>query len=796
MNFMDQPRLESVNGHLGENQKRREDPGLITGRTQYVDDIRLGTDRPRIAHMIVLRSPYAHALLGHIDVTEAKSAPGVIAVFTGDDLKDHFSPLDIIPLPGLRTVPHRPLAVGRVRHVGDPVAVILAESRSQAIDARDLVEVDYEPLPAVTDVELAVREDAPLLYEELDNNIAQNQHWSAGNVEEIFAQAEHTAQFRLVNQRLVPSSMETRACLFDYDAERNEFFAWLSSQAIYRAKQDLSKRLGIAPQHVHVRNAAVGGAFGAKSAFTIGEEFVAAWLAHHFARPVKWIEERSENLQAQAQGRGQVNNIEIAFQHNGRLLGMKIQTLGDIGSFSSGIGAMLPNRTSTLATGPYRIEALESTVQVVYTNKPPTAPYRGAGRPEATYIAERAIETVARELGMDAVEVRRRNLIAPDAFPYKTLSGQTYDSGNYPALLNRLLELGEYEQWRARQRLHRAQSSHATSLLGLGLATFNEISGDGQAIEGSPKEAALVRVMRDGSLLVQSGVAHNGQGHMTLFAQLAADVFGITADRVEVELNDADLPVFSIGTFASRVTQVGASVVQIATEAVLEKVLHVASQVLEAARADLELRGGKVTVRGVPGRSVELADLAKMVEERPDLLPVDEQRPPDGQTIEGLAAWRDFAPAGSAFSAGAHMAVVEIDRETGDVTILRYVAVDDCGQVLNHELAEMQLHGALAQGIGQALYEEVLYNEDGQNLSGSLMDYALPLAKGLPKFTSEFLGTPSPTNPLGVKGVGESGTIGAPPTIVNAILDALAPLGVTSIDMPVTPEKLWRLMHP
>jgi carbon-monoxide dehydrogenase large subunit len=775
---------------LAHSTRRREDRGLILGQTPFVDDIRLADERPHTLHMLVVRSPYGHARIESIDTEAASRAAGVVAVVTGRDLVGKLAPLEGIRLPGMKVAPRLPLAVDSVRYVGDPVAVVLAETRYLGADARDLVDVTYTPLPAVTDVEAAADASAPLLYEEFGSNIAFAQSTDYGDVADVFASAQHTLRLRLVNQRVAPCSLEPRACSFDYDAQHGELYAWMSTQAVFRVQEILSRYLGLPQERVHVRNAAVGGAFGAKNAL-LGEELVAAWLALTCARPVKWIEERSENLQASAQGRGQLNDVEAAFQDDGRLLGLKIRTLADIGAFLVGVSAMMPMRTPTLACGPYRVQAIASDVTCLYTNKPPSTPYRGAGRPEATYILERVMDEIARLLALDPAEVRRRNFLPPEAFPYQTVTAMPYDSGDYPALLTRLLELGEYEDWRHRQQEQRAQGG--TRLSGLGLSTFNEVCGDGrQMAAGGQREAAVVRLRRDGTLLVHSGVAHNGQGHFTLFAQIAAGVFALPVERVEVAMNDADLPVYSIGTFGSRVTQVGASVVLLAARALRTRVIQLAARILEVAPEDLQVVGGQVTVRGVPGRALALGDLASRVEEHPALLEEVEDQPAQVHGIEGLACWRDFAPEGPAFSAGAHLAVVEVDTETGDITVLRYVAVDDCGRVLNRDLAEMQLHGALAQGFGQALCEETRYDQQGQVLSGSLLDYALPLAKELPTFTSDFIETLSPTNPLGVKGIGESGTIGAPPALVNAVLDALAPLGVRALDMPLTREKVWQ----
>jgi len=770
---------------------RREDYPLITGHGQYVDDLKVPEGRPAALHMVVVRSPYAHAKIEQIALDEARALPGVVAAFSGAELAGAMPTLTAIPIPGLKKPERHPMAIDRVRYVGDSVAVILAEDAYTASDARDLVEVDYAPLAAVSDLEAALAPDAPLLYEEFGSNVAYSQQSTWGDVEGVFAQADHITSLRLVNQRLAPSSMEPRACLFDYDEESGIFSAWLSSQSVYRARGALEYFLGLPPERIRVHNADVGGGFGSKTTF-VGEEIIAAALAVKFGRPVKWIETRSENLQAQTHGRGQINYVEVAYQNDGTLLGFKIRTLGDLGAFLNGMTAMVPSRTPAMVCGPYRVQAVESEVIGVFTNKIPTAPYRGAGRPEATYITERAINRVARELQLDPAEVRRRNFIAPDAFPYETVTGIIYDSGNYQAGLERALALADYEGWRARQSERRAQRD--SKLLGIGLSTFTEISGDGGAM-GPVRESATARIRRDGMIVVESAVAHNGQGHFTLFAQIAAEVFDIDNSQVEVRLNDAALPSFSVGTFGSRVTQVAGSAIFLAAQAAREKALQVAAQVLEAAPADLVMKDGRVLVRGVTARSVSLAELAQRAEEHPELIAHEAPNPANGAPIEGLAAWRDFAPPNSTWPSGAHVAVVEIDSETGEIHIPAYVAVDDCGRVINHTMTEGQIHGSLVQGIGQALIEEVQYGEEGQLLTSTFMDYAMPIAPQMPNFTTDLVETLSPFNPLGAKGVGESGCIGAPPAIVNAVLDALAPLGITTIDMPLKPEKVWAIIQ-
>ncbi len=773
-------------------ERRREDYDLITGLAGYVDDLMPPEGRPAPLYMVLVRSPYAHAEIKSIKLEAAQAVVGVVAALSGAELVGEMAPVEVIPVPGLRKPLRRPLAIGRARYVGDPVAVVLAESRYTAVDAAELAEIDYQPLPPVADPEAALAPDAPILYDELGDNRAFVHETAGGDLQAAFEKADHIIRLRIVNQRIAPASLEPRACMFDYDPTTGQLSAWLSTQRVFGARDSLAAAFGLDRNRVRVWNAQVGGGFGAKARF-IGEELAAAALAIRFGRPVKWIEGRSENMQSQAQGRGQINYIEAAVTNQGRLLGLKVRTVADMGAFLVGAGVVVPTGTSRMLNGPYRIEAVDSQVVGALNNKPPTSAYRGAGRPEAAYILERTIDRVARELGLDQAEIRRRNFIPPEAFPYTALTGIEYDSGNYPAALEKALTVGDYAGWQAKQQAARAAQN--PKWLGIGLSTYIEIAGDGGPLGGLPKEAAAVRIRQDGTILVQSGVAHNGQGHFTAFAQIAAQVFNLPGSKIEVVMNDSALPAYGIGTFGSRTTQISGSVVLLAAQAVREKALHLAASLLEAAQADLVLEEGRVMVRGVPGRSFELGELARLVEEQPDLIEREAPNPVNGVPIEGLAAWRDFQPSGPTFPSGAHLAVVEIDSVTGDLEILSYVAVDDCGQVLNHYLAEAQVHGGLAQGIGQALYEEIVYDETGQLISGTLMDYTLPTAEQLPIFTTQSVETPSPRNPLGAKGVGEAGCTGGPPCIVNAVLDALAPLGIKEIDMPLRPEKIWRLIQ-
>lgn len=769
-------------------ERRLEDERLITGRGQYVDDLRSPAGRPDPLTMAVIRSPYPHARIGAIAAEGARAVPGIFAVLTGREAAQHLPPIHSFPVPGGKSTERRPLAIDTARYVGDPVAVVLAENAYAAADARQLVQVDYEPLPAVTDPEQALEPDAPMLYPELGGNVIYSMPFGGGNIEDAFAQASGTVKLRLVNQRLAASPMEPRGCMFDFNPETGQLTAWLSSQSVFGAREELAGALGLEAAAIHVVNADVGGGFGTKVSF-LGEEIVAASLAVRYGRPIKWIEDRSENLQAQTHGRGQINYIEAAYASDGRILGLRLRIVADLGAFLIAVAPVLPIFTTQMSCGPYRIAAVSAEIIGVLTNKPPTNAYRGAGRPEATYLVERVVERVARELRLDPVEVRRRNLLQREAFPYTTPTGVVYDSGDYHAALDKALSLADYPGWRERQRDQMAHPGQKP--LGIGVSSFVEITGGLIPPPDAPQEAATIRIRTDGSLLIQTGVASNGQGHATMFAQIVAQVFDMPGARVEVHLNDSALPGFSMGTFGSRTTQMAGSAVLLAAQALREKAIKLAADQLEAAPDDLVVADGRIAVRGFPSRNIELGELARAVEERPDLIEREPPNPANQAPIEGLAAWRSFTPPGLTFSSGTHVAVVEVDPETGEVLILRYVAVDDCGRVVTHYLTEAQSHGALAQGIGQALFEEIAYSPEGQILSGTLLDYALPKASQLPTFELAAVETPAPGNPLGAKGVGEAGAIAAPPTIVNAVLDALGPLGVSSIDMPLSPQKVW-----
>jgi carbon-monoxide dehydrogenase large subunit len=756
--------------------KRREDFRLTTGQGAYVDDYREIDGRP-VLHLMVVRSPHAHAVIKNINLEAVRAMPGVVAAFSGADMAKEFNPMPTFPLPGLKVPVRYPLAVDRVRYVGDPVAAILAENRTAAEDAVAALseQIEYEPLPAVTDPEAALEKDAPVLYEDLGSNVAFVNDMDSGDVDGVFAKADRIVRLRVVNQRLAPSPLEPRAALFDYNPQTGEYNAWLSTQAVFRARDTLARLLKLDPAKIRARVADMGGGFGSKTGWN-GEELVAAWAAKHFGQPVKWMESRSENLMCNTHGRGQINYIEAAVTNEGRLLGLRVNTIADLGAWLALVTPMVPTGTPRMLNGVYRQEAISSRVVGVLSNKVPTSAYRGAGRPEAAYILERTMDKIAAELNLDPVEVRLKNFIPPEAFPYQALTGVVYDSGNYATALQKAAELADLPKWRAEQRKRREEGS--SKPIGIGLSVYLEIAGGGGAAgPGIPQEAATVLVRSDGKVVVQSGVAHNGQGHFTAFAQIVGGVLGVPVDEVEVMMGDTALPAYGIGTFGSRTTAVSGSAIFLAAEGVRSRLLQGAARLLEAAEADLELASGQIAVKGSPGHTVTFAEVAAAEE---------------GGVI---SEWRDFSPSGATFPSGAHIAVVEVDTETGEPHILQYVAVDDCGRVLNELLADGQVHGSLAQGLSQALYEEIVYDEDGQLLSGTLMDYTMPTALQLPNFTAAFVETPSPTNPLGAKGVGESGCTGGPPAIVNAVLDALRPLGVQALDMPLKAEKLWQTVN-
>lgn len=766
--------------------KRREDPRLITGQATYVDDIKLYG----MLDMAVLRSPYGHARIKSIKTDAARNHPGVVAVYTAEDLKGVVGNIVVaVPLGhmtegmGIRG----PLADGKVRFFGDPVAVVIAEDRYTARDARDLIEVDYEPLPAAIDVEKAMQPGAPLLYEEFGTNVALSTPGPGEDVEKAFEQTKAdggiVVKARMVNQRLAPVPMETRGVVAEYRKSDRNLTIWSSSQIPHLLRNLLAATVGLPQHQVRVIVPEVGGGFGCKLN-VYPEELVAAFASMKIGRPVKWIEERSENLAATIHGRDQVDYIEVAATKEGKITALKVHGISDLGSYSQLFTDVIMIAFGfPVSSGAYDIPVIHTSGDIVFTNKVPTDAYRGAGRPEATYVAERAIDMVAHELGKDPAEVRRINFIKPDQFPFKSAAGAVYDTGNYEPALDKALEMADYKGLRAEQARRRASGDG--KLLGIGISSYIEICGFGP--KGSAPvglyESARVRVEQGGTVLVYTGSSPHGQGEETTFAQVVADEFSIPIDNVLIMHGDTDSTPEGRGTYGSRTTAVGGSAVFTAVQRLKEKMKQIAAHMLEASASDVTLEDGNFFVAGSPQKSVSFTDVA-MTANLSNTLP---------PTIEpGLETTVFWEPESCVFPFGTHVCVVEVDKDTGDAEIIRYVAVDDCGRQLNPMLVAGQVHGGIAQGVGQAMYEGVIYGEDGQLLTATLMDYAMPLSTELPSFELDHTVTPTPVNPLGVKGVGEAGTIGSTPAVANAIADAL---GVAHIDMPFTREKLWKVIH-
>jgi aerobic carbon-monoxide dehydrogenase large subunit len=764
---------------LGAPIKRGEDPRLLRGTGAYVEDIAL----PGLVHLVFARSPHAHARLpARLEVSAARAAPGVLAVVAADDLEGAFTgPLHFEWENKLKDA-HRPerwpLARAKVRYVGEPVAAVVAETPAQANDALDLLEIAYAPLPSVTDPEAALAPDAPLLYEEVGSNLAHRMVKEGGDVEAAFTRPDVTiVRQRLLNPRVLPAPMEPRGVMARFEPGTDELTVWSSTQMPHALRTKLAAVLGLPENRVRVIAPDVGGGFGAKIDCS-PEEVLAAWLAMRLGRPVRWVEARRENFQAMIHGRGQVDLVEAAATREGEIVGLKVRVLADIGAGYSYTTPVIATLTSVVLPGPYRTPAIRFELDGVFTNKTPVGAYRGAGRPEATYLLERIVDLVANALQLDPAEVRRRNFLPPEAFPYTTPLDQSYDSGNYAPALDRLLALADYAGLRRKQAA--ARQDQRRPLIGIGLSAYLEICAFG------PWESATVRVEQSGTVTVLAGTAPHGQGHMTPFKQIVADQLGVPLDDIRVRFNDTATVPTGVGTFGSRSAAVGGSAVHGAAERVRDKVVRIAAEMLEAALEDIEIGPGRISVRGVPDRTTTLAGVADRAYS--DKLP-DSLEP-------GLEAARFFKPPAETFPFGMHLAVVEIDRETGQVHLRRYVAVDDCGRVLNPLLVDGQRHGGIAQGVGQALLEEVVYDTAGQLVTSTLGDYSLPRAAHFPTFELDRTETPTPRNPLGVKGIGEAGTIGSTPALVNAVVDALAPFGITHLDMPTTPERIWRALHP
>ena len=775
-----------IAGAIGTPIKRREDPRLITGQATYVDDIKI----PGMLYMAVLRSPYGHARINSINTEAARNHPGVKAVYTAADLKGAVGNVAIaVPLGEIANGMgvHGPLAEGKVRFYGDPVAVVIAEDRYVARDARDLIEVDYEPLPAIVDVEKAMQPGAPLLYEEFGTNVAFSLTPPTDDIDKVFEQTKAdggiVVKQRMVNQRLAPNSIETRGVVAEYRKANKSLTVWSSSQIPHLLRNILAALVGLPQHQVRVIVPEVGGGFGSKLNI-YPEEMVAAFATMKLGHAVKWIEDRSENLAVTIHGRDQVDYVEVAATKEGKITGLKVHGISDLGSYCQLFTDVIMIAFGfPVSCGAYDIPAIYLSADIVFTNKAPTDAYRGAGRPEAAYIAERAIDLVARELGKDPAEVRRLNFIKPDQFPYKSAAGAVYDTGNYEPALDKALAMADYQNLRSEQA--KLRSNGNGKLMGVGLSSYIEICGFGP--KGTAPvglyESARMRVEQSGTVMVYTGSSPHGQGEETTFTQIVAEEFSIPADQVMIMHGDTDSTPEGRGTYGSRTTAVGGSAVFTAAQRLKEKMKHIASHMLEASASDVTLEDGKFSVAGSPQKAVTFAEVAATANLSNTL----------HASIEpGLETTVFWEPEACTFPFGTHVCVVEIDKETGNAEIKRYVAVDDCGRQINPMIVEGQVHGGIAQGVGQAMVEGVIYGEDGQLLTSTLMDYAMPFASELPNFELDSTVTLTTVNPLGVKGVGEAGTIGSTPAVANAIADAL---GVAHVDMPFTSEKLWKIIH-
>jgi carbon-monoxide dehydrogenase large subunit len=782
-------------GVLGQAIKRREDPRLITGEAKYLDDLQM----PGLAHAAILRSPFAHAKIKNINTERAKAHPGVIGVFTGKDF------MDLNPLPcawaagGVKNNLNTPrcLEPDRVTHAGMGVAVVVAEDRYTAEDALNLIDVEWEPLPAVTDAKKATEPGAPQIHENAPNNIECE--WECGDAaatDAALKEADVVIKQSIVNQRLIPTPMEPRGCMAQYNSASDEYTVWMTSQAPHVMRLLMTAFVfGIPETKMRVISPQVGGGFGAKI-YLYPEYVLVTALSKKIGRPVKWTETRRENYVATTHGRDHITEVEIGAKKDGTVTGLRVHTYANLGGILSTIAPGIPTTLyGRLLSGPYKIPHIYCKVWNVYTNTGMVDAYRGAGRPEATYVLERAMNWVADELGMDPVAVRRKNFIPANEFPYtpadNILAGLSYDSGDYNKTLTRALEFLDYADFRAEQEAARKQGKY----LGIGFSTYIELCGVApSAWIGLPSqgwgaglwESANVRMHLTGKVVVTTGSQSHGQGHETTMAQVIADELGIPVEDVIVQHSDTLGTPFGYGSYGSRSAAVGAVAVHRATQRIKEKAKRLAAHMLEANVEDLVYEDGKVMVRGVPAKAKTIQEIAL-------------QSAVGYSLPQGMEPFLDetsyYDPPNCTYPFGAHICIVEVDANTGKTKILRYIAVDDVGNVINPMIVDGQVHGGIAQGVAQALYEGAVYDENGQLLTGSLMDYAVPTAAMLPSYETARTVTPSPVNPLGVKGAGETGTIASTPAVVNAVIDALKPFGVKHIDMPLTPEKVWKAIQ-
>lgn len=777
---------------VGQALKRREDPQLITGQGSFLDDIKI----QGMVHACVLRSPYAHAKIVSIDTSKAKAHPGVVAVFTGEDMAD-LNPLPCAWQAGRvqnNVNTPRALAVGEVHFAGDAIALVLAEDRYVARDACDLIDVEYEPLPVVVDARKATEPGAPQLHENAPNNIVME--WEAGDkakADAAVAAAEVVVREQIINQRLIPTPMETRGAIARYEPATGEFTLWTTSQAPHVMRLLLTAFVfGIPETKLRVISPNVGGGFGQKI-FCYNDMAFTMWAARKVGRAVKFVEDRSENYKYSTHGRDHITDVEIAGKRDGTITALRATTYANLGAYLSTIAPGIPTTLyGRIITGVYKIPAAYIKVYGVYTNTAMVDAYRGAGRPEASYLIERMVDRFAAEIGMDPAEVRRKNFIPPDAFPYDNGLGLLpYDSGNYEPALNKALDMVGYADFRREQAEARKQGRY----LGLGISSYVEICGvapskwiglPGEGWGAGLWESANVRVHLTGKVVVTTGSLPHGQGVETTFAQIVADELGVPYDDVLIEHSDTSGTPFGYGTYGSRSLAVGGTAVYRSVAKIKEKAKKLAAHMLEANPDDIVYEHGRAYVRGSPDQGKTLGEIALQASVAYDL-------------PEGMEPFLDetsyYDPPNCTFPFGTHIAIVEVDADTGIVDLKRYIAVDDCGNVINPLVVDGQIHGGIAQGVAQALYERAVYDENGQLISGTLMDYAVPAAHMLPPYETARTVTPSPVNPMGVKGAGEAGTIASAQAVMNAVIDALSPFGVKHMQMPATPENVWKAMH-
>ncbi|MHB8658128.1 MAG: xanthine dehydrogenase family protein molybdopterin-binding subunit [Solirubrobacteraceae bacterium] len=771
--------------HVGRSLRRKEDPRLITGRARYVDDLGM----PGMLWAAVVRSPEAHARIVSIDTSLARERDRVHGVYTGEDMTDLGGPLPMAWAPPgveVNNPEHWPLARGTVNHVGEAVAVVIGEDRYAVIDAAEEVVVEYDPLPAVTDPEAAI-EGAPFVHESLGTNQVHEWSLAGGDLQAGFAQADVVVERRVINHRIAGAPIEPRGVIADYRA--GSLTVWSSTQVPHFLRLFLALLLGLSEERVRVIAPEVGGGFGAKLQ-VYGEEILMAWCSRRLGRPVKWIETRSENMAATHQGRDQIAQVKMGAKRDGTITAFHVKILADFGAYNMLLTPLIPSLGAFVMGGCYKIPAVQTDIVGVFTNKCPTDAIRGAGRPEATHMIEVTLDQLAAELELDPLEVRRRNFIPKEDFPAPVATGVIYDSGDYTKTLDKLLEHVDVDAVRRESEPLRAQGI----LRGIGFCTYTEICGlapsritgpAGVGVQAGLWESAMVRVHNTGAVTVYTGTSPHGQGLETSFAQIVADKLGVDPQVVEVMHGDTGSGPEGRGTYGSRSLANGGEAIARATDKVVKKASEIVAHQLEAAAEDIEVRDGKFSVRGSPDQGLTLAEVAGVAY----IGDVPEGMEP------GLEATTFNDPENFVFPFGAHACVVDVEADTGKVRVVRYVAVDDCGRAINPMLIEGQVHGGVAFGIGQALYERVAYDAEGQLVTGTFVDYALPTAAELPNFETDRTETPSPVNSLGVKGVGEAGTIAASAAVTNAVIDALRPLGVTYMNMPLSPMRVWEAIQ-